>query len=231
MNIGIDASRAFEKEKTGIEEYSYQLIKNLAMMDLKSHQIFLYARKNLVIDFDLPSNFKLKIISPNKFWTQIGLASEMMKNKPDVLFVPAYAVPQVHPSKTVVTIHGLEYKYFPECYSLKERMILEINTKLSIKLASKIIVPSENTKKDLIKFYGVEEGKINVVYHGVNSNWSKGFSPKVKQNNLVQIRAEALTPKIEFNVLFLGRLEKRKNIVNLVKAFELFKNQLRRRHS
>ena len=231
MNIGIDASRAFEKERTGIEEYSYQLIKNLAMMDLKSHQIFLYARKNLVIDFDLPDNFKLKIISPNKFWTQIGLASEMLRNKIDVLFVPAYAVPQIHPSETVVTIHGLEYKYFPECYSLKERMILEINTKLSIKLASKIIVPSENTKKDLIKFYGVEEGKINVVYHGVNSNWSKGFSPKVKQNNLVQIRAEALTPKIEFNVLFLGRLEKRKNIVNLVKAFELFKNQLRRRHS
>jgi len=47
MNIGIDASRAFTKEKTGIEEYSYQLIKNLTMMDLKSHQFFLYARKNL----------------------------------------------------------------------------------------------------------------------------------------------------------------------------------------
>ena len=214
MNIGIDASRAFTKEKTGTEEYSYQLIKNIAMMDLKSHQIFLYARKNPIIDFDLPDNFKLKIISLNKFWTQIGLASEMMKNKPDVLFIPSYAIPQIHPSKTVVTIHGLEYKYFPECYSLKERLFLELNTKFSIKWASKIIVPSESTKKDLIKFYGVDDGKISVVYHGVNS--SKYQVVSIKQDF-----------KKSFNVLFIGRLEKRKNIINLIKAFELFKNNFK----
>jgi glycosyltransferase involved in cell wall biosynthesis len=214
MNIGIDASRAFEKERTGIEEYSYQLIKSLAMMDLKSHQIFLYARKNPVIDFDLPNNFKLKIISPNKFWTQIGLASEMMKNKPDILFIPSYAVPQIHPSKTVVTIHGLEYKYFPECYSLKERLFLELNTLLSIKWSSRIIVPSESTKKDLVKFYGVDGDKIKVIYHGVNSIKYPVLSTKQDYKN-------------NFNILFIGRLEKRKNLLNLIKAFESF----RRRHS
>ncbi len=218
MNIGIDASRAFIKEKTGIEEYSYQLIRNLAMMDLKSHQIFLYARKNSVIDFNLPSNFKLKIISLNKLWTQIGLASEMMKNKPDILFVPSYTIPQAHPVKTIVTIHGLEYKYFPECYSIKERLFLELNTLFSIKWSSKIIVPSESTKRDLIKFYKVDGDKIKVVYHGVNS--SKYQVVSIKQDF-----------KKSFNILFVGRLEKRKNIVNLIKAFELFKNQLRRRHS
>ena len=214
MNIGIDASRAFIKEKTGIEEYSYQLIRNLAMMDLKSHQIFLYAKKNSVIDFNLPSNFKLKVISLNKFWTQIGLASEMMKNKPDILFVPSYTIPQTHPVKTIVTIHGLEYKYFPECYSIKERLFLELNTLFSIKWSSKIIVPSESTKRDLIKFYKVDGDEIKVVYHGVRSQkFIKSKVHKVKNN--------------EFNVLFVGRLEKRKNIVNLIKAFEL----LRRRHS
>ncbi|MCK5466717.1 glycosyltransferase family 4 protein [Candidatus Parcubacteria bacterium] len=214
MNIGIDVSRAFTKEKTGIEEYSYQLIKNLTTMDLKSHQIFLYARKNPVIDFDLPSNFKLKVISLNKLWTQIGLASEMMKNKPDILFVPSYTVPQIHPTKTVVTIHGLEYKYFPECYSLKERLFLELNTKFSIKWSSKIIVPSENTKRDLMKFYKVDGDKIKVIHHGARSQkFIKSKVHKVKNN--------------EFNVLFIGRLEKRKNVVNLIKAFELFKKSFK----
>jgi glycosyltransferase involved in cell wall biosynthesis len=213
MNIGIDASRAFTKEKTGTEEYSYQLIKNLTKMDLKNHQIFLYARKNPIINFNLPDNFKLRIISINRFWTQIGLASEMLKNKPDILFVPSYAVPQIHPSKTVVTIHGLEYKYFPECYSLKEKLFLELNTLFSIKWSSKIIVPSENTKKDLIKFYKVDSEKIKVVYHGANSI-------KYQVSNIKQ------DFKKNFNILFIGRLEKRKNIVSLIKAFELF----RRRH-
>ena len=213
MKVGIDASRAFGKERTGTEEYSYQLIKNLAMMDTSRHQIFLYARKNPLVDFDLPDNFQLKIISKERFWTQIGLASEMMMNKPDVLFVPSYAIPQIHPAKTVVTIHGLEYRYCPECYSLKERLLLELNTKSSIKWASKIITPSESTKKDLIKFYKVDEDKIKVIYHGVNS--IKYQVASIKRPN-----------KENFSILFIGRLEKRKNLVSLIKAFEFF----RRRH-
>jgi len=212
MNIGIDASRAFIKERTGTEEYSYQLIKHLAMMDLKNHQIFLYVRKNAIINVDLSDNFKLKFISPNKLWTQIGLASEMIKNKPAVLFIPAYAIPQIHPAKTIVTIHGLEYRYFPECYSLKERLLLEFNTKFSIKSASKIIVPSESTKKDLIKFYGTEENKIKVIHHGISS--IKYQILNSKQN------------KKDFDILFIGRLEKRKNVTSLIKAFDIFKKNI-----
>jgi len=210
MKIGVDASRAFGKERTGTEEYSYQLIKNLAMMDTSRHQIFLYARKNPLIDFDLPTNFQLKIISTNRFWTQLGLASEIMMNKPDVLFVPSYAIPQIHPAKTVVTIHGLEYRYCPECYSLKERLILELNTRSSIKWASKIITPSESTKKDLVELYKVDMDKIKVIYHGANS---------IKY----QVSSIKCQNKESFGILFIGRLEKRKNLVNLIKAFEIFR--------
>jgi len=213
MKIGIDASRAFGKERTGTEEYSYQLIKNFAMMDTSRHQIFLYARKNSLIDFDLPDNFQLKIISTDRFWTQIGLASEMMMNKPNILFIPSYAIPQIHPSKTIVTIHGLEYRYCPECYSWKERFILELNTRSSVKWASKIITPSESAKRDLIKFYKVDADKIKVVYHGTSS--IKHQASSIKHQN-----------KEIFNILFIGRIEKRKNLVNLIRAFEIFKNNI-----
>jgi len=212
MKLGIDASRAFGRKRTGTEEYSYQIIKHLAKMKIDS-QVVLYLRKKDLknIDFDLPNNFKLKIISPSRFWTQIGLASEMMINKPDILFIPSYTVPQIHSRKTTVTIHGLEYRYFPECYSLKERFILELNTQFSIKWASKIIVPSESTKKDLIKFYKVIPDKIKVVYHGIGiTNHESRITNRDKN----------------FNSLFIGRLEKRKNLVNLIKAFELFKNNI-----
>ena len=220
MKIGIDASRAFGEKRTGTEEYSYQLIKNFAMMDISRHQVFLYTKGNPLIDFDLPDNFQLKIISTNRLWTQIGLASEMMMNKPDILFVPSYAVPQIHPTKTVVTIHGLEYRFCPECYSLKERLILELNTRFSIKLANKIITPSENTKKDLIKFYKVDPDKIKVIYHGAGSQKSVKSVKSVK-SKVCKVK------KDEFNILFIGRLEKRKNLVNLIKAFEIFRNQFR----
>jgi glycosyltransferase involved in cell wall biosynthesis len=210
MKLGIDISRAFVKEITGTEKYSYQLIKRLKLMELEDHQIFLYARKDSKIDFDLPKNFFVKKIAYNKCWTQVGLSLEIRKNPVDVFFTPSHSIPFIHPKNSIVTIHGLEFKYFPKCYSAKERLFLELNTLLSIKWSKKIIVPSENTKKDLMKFYRVNPEKIKVVYHGVRS--IKYQVSSIKHSN-----------KKTFNILFIGRLEKRKNLVNLIRAFDISK--------
>ncbi|MCK4891106.1 MAG: glycosyltransferase family 4 protein [Candidatus Pacebacteria bacterium] len=208
MKIGIDASRAFIKKRTGTEEYSYQFIKNLTKIDISSHQIFLYVKSNSEIDFDLPKNFIVKKICYNRLWTQLGLSLEMKKNRIDVLFVPSHTIPIIHPRNTVVTIHGLEFKYYPENYSLKERILLEFNTFIAVKWSSKIIVPSKSTKKDLIRFYKVDENKISVIYHGTKIvNYESGIMNYGKKS---------------FNILFIGRLEGRKNLINLVKAFGLF---------
>ncbi len=215
MKLGIDASRAFMKEKTGAEEYSYQLIRHIKLMDLDDHQIFLYVRNGSKIDFDLPKNFFVKEINYNKFWTQIGLSLEMKKNPVDALLVPSYAIPIIHPKNTIATIHGLEYKYFPECYSARDRALLELNTLLNVKLAGKIIAPSENTKKDLMKFYKVNPEKIKVVYHGAGI---MNYELRIKN-------------KKSFNILFIGRLEKRKNLANLVKALEVLNSKFKIQNS
>src|SRR5680860_116029 len=212
MKIGIDASRAFIEKKTGTEEYSYRLIKNLTLLDTSGHQIFLYIRNKDKIDFNLPENFFGKKIKKNRLWTQFGLSKEMKKNPVDVLFVPSHSVPFIHPSKTVATVHGLEYKHHPESYFWKERIKLEFNTLISVKWAKKIIVPSESTKRDVMKFYKIDADKIKVVYHGVESTKYQVLS--IKQQD-----------KKYFTFLYIGRLEKRKNLVNLIKAFELFRKR------
>ncbi|MCK5085434.1 glycosyltransferase family 4 protein, partial [Candidatus Parcubacteria bacterium] len=227
MKIGIDASRAFIKRRTGTEEYSYQFTKNLTKVDTSSHQIFLYIKNNSEIDFNLPKNFVVKKICYNRLWTQIGLSLEIKKNVIDILFIPSHTIPIIHPTKTIATIHGLEFKHYPECYSARERLFLGLNTLLSVKWSSKIIVPSENTKKDLIRFYNVDPEKIKVVYHGVSgikypSN-SAGRPVSLQFGGQVSIKHRN---KESFNVLFIGRLEKRKNLVNLIKAFEIFKKNI-----
>ncbi len=238
MLLGIDASRAFEQKRTGTGEYSYQIIKHLAKMNIDCQVVLYVKKKDLAnIDFVLPDNpvcsygtsFKVKIISFPRFWTQIGLASEMLINKPDVLFIPSYTVPQIHPSKTVATVHGLEYRCCPECYSLKERFILELNTQFSVKWASKIIVPSENTKKDLIKFYKTKPDKIKVIAHGIGIpllGGARGWVRRtLKSTPNFSSRKDGAQQEgnNNFNILFIGRLEKRKNLMNLIKAFNLFK--------
>jgi len=216
MKIGIDASRAFVKERTGIEEYSYQLIKNLAAMGASCHHIFLYVKKCPKIDFRLPNNFFVKEIKKDKLWTQVGLSLEMKKKPVDLLFIPSYTVPIIHPKKTIVTIHGLEYKHCPGCYSLKERTFLELNTLISIKWSVGIIAPSESTKKDLIRFYNLNPAKINVIYHGAGDT-------KSDRNETLKAKGGRQGKRENFNILFIGRLEARKNLVCLVKAFERFR--------
>ena len=198
MRIGIQISTSPE-QKTGVEEYVEQIIKNLMMLEeSKKHQIFLYSRENLKWPF-------------KKGWTQIRLSLKMLKNRPDVLFVPAHTFPLIHP-KLVVTIHGLEYEYLPKMYSPFRRKVLRYLTKRNLKKADKVIVPSQNTKEDLIKFYKAKPEKIFVVYHGIN----------MKRHHAGYLKQPYL--------LYLGRIEKRKNVEGLIGAFEILKEKYKIPH-
>ena len=230
MRIGIDGSRAFLKQRTGIEEYSYQVIKSLRdkLNDdqarlastsgfRKSRRVILYVRKNQKIDFPLPNNWKVKEIKFFRFWTQVGLSFEMLLHKVDVLFIPAHTVPIIHPRNTTVTIHGLEYEFCPQAYSLWERFYMRWSIKNSCKWAEKIIAVSENTKKDLIKLYKVPENKIEVIYEGVEINNQETRS-KDQENTKYQI------PNTKY-LLFIGRLEERKNVSGIIEAYKILKEK------
>lgn len=210
MKIGIDASRAFAGGKTGTEEYSHQLLRYLTETDTTGSEIFLYVKQGTLVDFALPSNFSLREIQGDFLWTQWHLARELRRNPVDALFVPAHSVPFLHPRKSVVTVHGLEFKNCPDCYARKERIILEINTQLSILFAAKIIVPSENTKRDLMKFYKVPPEKISVIYHGAS---------------IMPVAGERKN-RDGFNILFIGRLERRKNVARMIRAFDAFMRKM-----
>jgi glycosyltransferase involved in cell wall biosynthesis len=220
MKIGIDGSRAFLKQRTGIEEYSYQVIKNLTNY-LKNVQVILYLRKNQTVDFDLPENWKIKIIRWPYLWTQIGLSLEMLFSPAEVLFVPAHTVPVIHPQNTIVTIHGLEYEFCPEAYSFLARLYMRWSIKNSCRWAETIIAVSSNTKIDLEKLYGVPIEKVKVIYEGYDRNF------KFSILNFQSILNDKISKPY---LLFIGRLEERKNIVGIIKAFEMLKEQYKFPH-
>jgi len=237
MRIGIDASRAFLKDRTGIEEYSYQVIKHLTH-EIKNDQVILYIRKNQSasrrIDFEIPKTWEIKTINFYYLWTQLGLSLEMLLHPVDVLFIPAHTVPCIHPKNTIVTIHGLEYEFCPEAYSFLERMYMRCSIKNSCQWAKKIIAVSENTKKDLIKLYKVPEGKIEVIYEGIPACHSERSEESRKNidniNGAGSFPAAAGQDDSDKYLLFIGRLEERKNVVGIIKAFEILKEQYKIPH-
>lgn len=215
MKIGIDASRAFSPQRTGIEEYSYQIIKHL-MDKLDGHQVILYVRKNQKIEFDLPERWSTKVINFPRLWTQIGLSLEMLRHPIDVLFVSGHILPVIHPKRSIVTIHGLEYEMVPEAYSTLERLYMGFFIKKSCKWASRIIAVSKNTKNDLMNLYRIPEEKIFVVYEGVSND----------QKIVIKEHYKKYRPYLSF----IGRLEKRKNIEGIIEAFNILKKKYKVPH-
>jgi glycosyltransferase involved in cell wall biosynthesis len=148
-------------------------------------------------------------------WTQTRLAFEMFLNKPEVLFIPVHVLPLIHPNNSVVTLHGLEYEYYPEMYPQRHLRYLRWSTKYALKNARKIIAVSENTKKDLVELYDGNPEKIEVVYHGVGVS-VRSPTPKFFRS---------WTPHKQPYILFVGRLETKKNVQGLIKAFNLLKRK------
>ncbi|MBI4599386.1 glycosyltransferase family 4 protein [Candidatus Uhrbacteria bacterium] len=215
MLIGIDASRAGKKERTGTEWYSYHLLN--AMSGLPCENAFrLYVKDAL--PFALPHHWQERRLGwPFDFlWTQAGLSLEMLVHPPDVLFVPSHAIPLIHPHRTVTTIHDIGFCESPKYRSRHERRYLEWSTRYALSHCSRIITVSEFTKQELVRVYAADPSNIVVVHHGVDTDyWSR--TPGQEERTRV-LRAYAIDKPY---LLFVGRIDGRKNIETLVRAFEL----------
>ncbi|MBI2018918.1 glycosyltransferase family 4 protein [Candidatus Daviesbacteria bacterium] len=213
MIIGFDASRAFIKEKTGTENYSYQLLKALARIDRKNtYQVYLRPGVNFVKK-DFPDNFQFSTLNFKFLWTQGGLALQTFKDNIDVLFVPAHTLPVIRKPglKTLVTVHDLGSEYLPAMHQLKQRLYLNFMTRSQLKSATALIAVSRATKDDLIKRVGIKPDKISVSYEGYDKEKFKD-TQSIKKYNL----------KYHSYFLFVGTVQPRKNLERLIIAFSKF---------
>jgi len=212
--IYIDASRYNNTaQRTGVENYSFFLINELVR--LAPDDIALVSPRK--IDLKIPQI----IIHFPRLWTQVRLSWEVWRNKKiDNLFVPSHLMPLIHPKNTTITIHDVAFKRFPEAYGLLSRWYLNWGTKFAVKHARRIIVPSETTRQDLVQFYKADPDKITVV--------PLGFAPPEIELTTDDIEAtlEKYHLKFRHYFLFIGRIETKKNLNVLIRAFE----EIREKH-
>lgn len=220
MTIGIDASRANRKIKTGTEWYSYYLIQELKKITKQSEvRFFLYTDKFLRDELaKMPKNWQEKVLVwPPKFlWTQARFSLEMLFKPVDVLFVPAHAIPLIHPQNTITVIHDLGFERFPETYSPWQRFYYRFVHRLAVSQAKKIIVPSEFTKKELVFLYNAKPEKIEVIPMACDN---KLFRLIEDQNRVEQVLKKYKIKKPY--LLYVGRIELKKGIKCLLKAYQL----------
>lgn len=242
MEIGIDASRANVGERTGTERYALNIIRGLVSLD-RSIAFTLYLDKPALPELqNLGSNVRYRLLSwpPGYLWSQVRLSLEMLRHRPDVLFVPAHTMPVVHPKRTVVTLHDIGFERFPELYgrsqiggrsalgtslNLFTRLVTlgrfgnseldyhRWSARFAVKHATKIITVSEFSKSEIVQYYHARGDKLPVVYHGIDRDAYRHPEPAT-----IAERQRACRITLPY-LLYVGRLEKKKNLLAIVRVF------------
>lgn len=201
------------------------------------------------LNLEFNKNVRIKILKwPFRYlWTLGRLTLEMIFCRPDVLFVPAHSLPLFFPKKTVNTIHDIAFvknnflydqevltdnsNFFDKVFSflvkfltfgkyhLKSTEYLNWATKFALKRAKKIITVSNFTKEEILENYSkTKEDKIKVVHNGFNNILYKIIEDEDKKRD-VRSKYGIETPFL----LYVGRIERKKNIYNLIEGFAIFK--------
>jgi glycosyltransferase involved in cell wall biosynthesis len=208
MNIAIDASRSSESvQKTGVEVVSDIVLSYLEKRRTDDVNFVYYTPKEISW---LPKNAQ-RIIERSRLWTIVGLSRALLRDKPDALFVPVHTLPFFCPKKTVRVIHDVSFLRQKNAYSWRERTYMKFDLWRAKRICTKVIVPTEAVKRDLVELLSWPVEKIVATGWGV---------PEV--HHLSNPSSSVLSVSHPF-ILFIGRIEEKKNVANIIRAFGIFK--------
>jgi len=232
MTIGVDIRFLAKGFRTGIEEYTINLLSRLLPLDRDiKFKLFYNAFSKIKLDYDWLSLSNVKLFEfhfPNRFLFD-PLAKVFHQPKidrllggVDIFFDPHFLLsPLSDNCRKIVTFHDLSFEYFPEFFSGRKRYWhYFLSPKAQAREASKIIAVSNSTKEDLVRLYELPEEKIKVIHSGIEGN----LQPlKINSEQAIAIRKKYKLP--DKFILYFGTIEPRKNLVGLIKAYEIFRQQ------
>jgi glycosyltransferase involved in cell wall biosynthesis len=228
MKIGYEAKRVF-KNFTGLGNYSRSVVQTLAeafpqdsfylytpKAPASKRLDFLKTLKNVFVHTPTNKNFQ-------PFWRSFGLAKDAQQDGIELFHGLSHEIPfglKSKKIKSVVTIHDLIFLRYPQYFKFIDRQIYSFKFKYACKNADTIIAISEQTKRDIIHYFGTNEQKIKVVYQGCDPI----FYEPTSTEKLAQIRQTYQLP--DKFLLCVGTIENRKNQLLIIKALKHLANDV-----
>jgi glycosyltransferase involved in cell wall biosynthesis len=243
MRIGVDIISLASGTVSGVEQYALQILKRM-VAENPNDEFVVFAIDHYFRDFgdkldkilNGPGKFLLEAknvtvkklpwpkipLSLHFAWKVLGLPKvDKFLGGIEVMFQPApLLLPLSAKTPRVVTFHDLAPAIYPQFWTLTSRLWhWQMNYPVRAREASKIIAVSENTKKDLIRFYGVDPEKITVVYEGV----SEELLQPISESEVAAVKQKFNLPD-EF-LFYIGSIEPRKNVIAAVRALKCLKDK------
>lgn len=225
MKIGIESHTIEKEEKLGAGgNYLSSLLNYWQYLTPEKYQFFLYFKDEIPQDEILNAPVFKKRIAKNvlgikslSIFYNFSLGCLSAKDKNDILFLPFYMQPLFCKTPTVVTIHDISFFVHKEWFSWRYLAPFYILTGRAIKQSKSIIVPSQFSKNEILKYFKIPESKIFVTHLGADEAFrSKEGAGAIEETK----RKYGINKKYFF---YAGSIFNRRHLAESIKAFKILR--------
>lgn len=206
----------------GYGNYVHEIFKRLVLQHPETNFIFIFDRPYDEA-FITGSNVIPLVITPAarhalsfKYWYDVKVPLALRKYSPDVLVQPYGFASLTSKIPQLLVVHDLAFKHYPSFIPKHHLYYYRYFTPRFLKKVQSIVTVSEFSKADIAQHYPFAAAKTTVVYNAAKP----GFQP------LVFAERQAIKTQYANGCeyfLFVGGIHPRKNLLNLLKAFTIFK--------
>lgn len=221
MKIAIDIRRMNE---FGVGTYTRNIIRALARNDHQNKYFLLGPPEKVAEIGKLPENFKAIPLAPaDTFRGYLQCRAIVGRLNCDLVHVPhLFWMPRSLPCRYVVTVHDmLEHMYRARGSSSMKRSLHFDLTRRVLRGAARIFAVSRFTKTEIEKLFGIEPGRIEVIYNAIDQRFLGGHASEADRQFLAE-RYQVTYPFL----LYAGRISPHKNLVRIIEAFSALKTDL-----
>lgn len=222
MRIAVNTRMLLKGKMEGIGYFTYETMKRMVKNHPEHQFIFMFDRP-FDESFVFSENVEPVVVSPPArhpllwyWWYEHSLPSAFKKSKAD-LFIGTDGYLSVSSKvKTLSVFHDINFEHYPEDLPVFNRLFYKHYFPIYARNAARIAAVSGFTKNDVIEKYNIDPGKIDIVYNGVSDQFKQ-----LSAAEILDIRNKFTQGQPYF--LFVGSLHQRKNISNMLNAFDEFK--------
>jgi glycosyltransferase involved in cell wall biosynthesis len=219
VRIGIDARKLHDY---GIGTYIRNLLRELARLDHTTEFVLLCRPEDAGMLGAFGENFRAVVERAGNYSIaeQFKVPLTLRREGVTLFHAPHYVLPPLVRCRSVVTIHDCIHLMFPQY--LPNRAALSYARsfmKMAANRATRVLTVSESSKIDIMRFFGTDSSKIDVIYNA----YDRRFGAEPLEEEVVRVR-ERYQLHEEF-VLYAGNVKPHKNLDRLIDAFHIVRSR------
>jgi glycosyltransferase involved in cell wall biosynthesis len=228
MKIAVNTRLLIKDKLDGIGWFSFETLNRICNNHPEVTFYFIFDRP-FSDEFIFSDNITPIVLGPPTrhpllwyYWFEYRIPGLLKKLKPDLFLSTDGYLPLKSPFKSLAVIHDLNFVHYPEDLPFTSRFYYTRFFRKFAHKADRLATVSEYSKQDMVKCYGINPDKIDVVYNGYNLVYQP-----LKQEEKEEVKKKISNTSDYF--VFIGSLQPRKNVANMLRAFDLMRSKMNKK--